>query len=58
MLFASAQRPRSAHPIRPFVFEANPEKFELVATNPLSEPSNSTPAISNGEVFIRTHEAL
>ncbi|HEY0548935.1 MAG TPA: PQQ-binding-like beta-propeller repeat protein [Verrucomicrobiae bacterium] len=41
-----------------FVFKANPEKFELVSTNPLNEPSNSTPAISNGEVFIRTHRAL
>ena len=41
-----------------FVFKANPEKFELIATNPLNEPSNSTPAISNGEVFIRTHRAL
>jgi outer membrane protein assembly factor BamB len=41
-----------------FVFKANPEKFELVATNPLNEPSNSTPAISNGEIFIRTHRAL
>lgn len=41
-----------------FVIKANPEKLELVSTNPLGEPSNSTPAISNGEIFIRTHQAL
>ena len=33
-------------------------KFELIATNPLGELSNSTPAFSNGEVFLRTHAAL
>jgi outer membrane protein assembly factor BamB len=41
-----------------FVLKANPEKLEVVATNPLNEMSNSTPAISNGEIFIRTHQAL
>jgi outer membrane protein assembly factor BamB len=40
------------------VFKANPEKFEVVSTNPLKEHSNSTPAISNGELFIRTYQAL
>jgi outer membrane protein assembly factor BamB len=40
------------------VMKANPEKFELISTNPLKEPSTSTPAISNGELFIRTHKAL
>jgi len=40
------------------VLSANPEKLELISTNPLHEPSNSTPAISNGEIFIRTHQAL
>ncbi len=33
-------------------------KFEVIATNPLGELSNSTPAFSNGEIFIRTHTAL
>jgi outer membrane protein assembly factor BamB len=41
-----------------FVMKANPEKLELVSINALSEPSNSTPAISQGEIFIRTHQAL
>ena len=41
-----------------FVFKANPEKLEVVATNPLNEPSNATPALSNGEIFIRTDRAL
>jgi outer membrane protein assembly factor BamB len=41
-----------------FVFKANPEKLELLATNALNELSNATPAISNGEIFIRTHQAL
>jgi outer membrane protein assembly factor BamB len=41
-----------------FVIKANPEKLEIVSTNPLSELSNSTPAVSDGQIFIRTHEAL
>jgi outer membrane protein assembly factor BamB len=41
-----------------FVFKANPEKLEVVAINSFGEMSNSTPAISNGEIFIRTHGAL
>ncbi|MHC4877143.1 MAG: outer membrane protein assembly factor BamB family protein [Planctomycetota bacterium] len=36
------------------VFAPNTEKFERLAENPLGEPSNSTPAFSNGEIFIRT----
>jgi outer membrane protein assembly factor BamB len=41
-----------------FVFKPNPEKFDLTATNELGEKSNSTPAVSNGEIFIRTFKAL
>jgi outer membrane protein assembly factor BamB len=40
-----------------FVFKASP-KFELVSVNSLGEPSNSSIVPSNGELFIRTHEAL
>lgn len=40
-----------------FVFRASPQ-FELLAVNPLGEPSNSSIAPSNGELFIRTHAAL
>lgn len=40
------------------VFAPNPEKFEKLAVNELGEESNSTPAISNGEIFIRTFEAV
>lgn len=40
------------------VFRPNPRKFELLATNALGEDSNSTPAISNGEMFIRTFKNL
>jgi hypothetical protein len=40
-----------------FVLRAAP-KFEIIATNPLGELSNSTPALSDGEIFIRTHGAL
>ncbi|MCA9143912.1 MAG: PQQ-binding-like beta-propeller repeat protein [Planctomycetales bacterium] len=36
------------------VFRPNPDKYEGLATNELGEPSNSTPAISDGEIFIRT----
>ncbi len=40
------------------VFRANPEKYEELAQNKLDEPSNSTIAISNGEIFLRTTEHL
>ena len=33
-------------------------KFEVIATNPVGELSNSTLALSNGEIFLRTHAAL
>ncbi|HLF91969.1 MAG TPA: PQQ-binding-like beta-propeller repeat protein, partial [Planctomycetota bacterium] len=40
------------------VFKPNPQKFELVARNELKEESNSTPAVSDGRIFIRTFKAL
>lgn len=40
-----------------FVFKASP-KFELLATNPLGERSNSSIVPSNGDLLIRTHKAL
>jgi hypothetical protein len=41
-----------------FVLRASPEEFEQISVNPLREHCNTTPAISNGEIFIRTHQAL
>lgn len=41
-----------------FVFKAAPEKFVLIARNSVKEPSNSTLAISDGDLFLRTHQAL
>jgi 4-hydroxy-tetrahydrodipicolinate reductase len=32
--------------------------FEVIATNSLGEHSNSSVAISNGEIFLRTHKSL
>ena len=40
------------------VFAPNTDKFESIARNDLGEASNSTPAFSDGEIFIRTHERL
>lgn len=40
-----------------FVFKASPQ-FALVAVNSLGERSNSSIAASDGELFIRTHQAL
>lgn len=40
------------------VFRANPEKFELLAENDLGEASNSTLAIADRQVFLRTFENL
>jgi len=34
------------------------DKFEVLAVNPLGEPTNSTLAASEGQLFLRTHEAL
>jgi len=36
------------------VFKPNPEKLELLASNDLGESSNATPAISDGQIFLRT----
>lgn len=33
-------------------------KFELLASNPVGELSNSTLALSGGQIFLRTHNAL
>ncbi len=41
-----------------YVFAPNPEKFELLATNELGESTNSTPAISDGQIFLRTFQAV
>ena len=40
------------------VFRANPKEFKLLAANDLKEQSHATPAISGGEIFIRTHHSL
>jgi outer membrane protein assembly factor BamB len=40
-----------------FIFKASP-KFELVSTNALGESSNSSIVPSDGELFIRTSQAL
>ena len=40
------------------VFRGTPEGFELLAQNDFGEPSNATPAISDGEIFLRTDRNL
>jgi outer membrane protein assembly factor BamB len=37
-----------------YVFAPNPEKLEILAKNELGEPTNSTLAISDGQIFLRT----
>ncbi len=32
--------------------------FEILATNPLGEDSHSTPAVSNGVMYLRTYTHL
>ena len=39
------------------VFRAAP-KFELIATNSVGEYSNSTLAVSDGAIYLRTHKSL
>jgi outer membrane protein assembly factor BamB len=36
------------------VFRPDPGKLEVLAMNDLGEPSNTTPAISDGQIFLRT----
>jgi outer membrane protein assembly factor BamB len=40
-----------------FILKASP-KFELLATNSLDEMTQSSMAISDGEIFIRTYKHL
>jgi len=41
-----------------FVFRLNPKQYDEVAQNKLNEVCNATPALSDGEIFIRTHKHL
>ena len=47
-IYATSQRGNT------LVFAADPKQFKLIAKNSLGERTNSTPAISNGQMFIRT----
>ncbi len=40
------------------VFTADSERLEVLSVNPLDERTNSTPAVSDGRIFLRTYEAL
>ena len=40
-----------------FVFRASPD-YQLLSTNSLQEQSNSSIAVSDGDIFIRTHKSL
>lgn len=40
------------------VFKPDHEQFDVVAENDLGETSNSTPAFSDGEIFLRTFQAV
>jgi hypothetical protein len=40
------------------IFAPNPAKLEILRVNHLNEPSNSTPAFSNGEIILRTFKAV
>lgn len=40
------------------VLAPNKDRYELLAENDLGEQSNSTPAVSDGQIFLRTFDAL
>jgi len=40
------------------VFAPDPKKFVPLAVNRLGEPTNATPAISDGEIFLRTSKSV
>jgi outer membrane protein assembly factor BamB len=48
----------STHKGKTLVFAADPKEWKLLATNDLGERINATPAISDGQIFIRTWKAL
>lgn len=43
---------------RTVVIKPNPEKLEVLSVNELGENCNATPAISDGQIFIRTFKGL
>jgi outer membrane protein assembly factor BamB len=48
----------SSHQGKTLVFAPDPNAWKLLATNDLGERINATPAISDGQLFIRTWKAL
>jgi outer membrane protein assembly factor BamB len=48
----------STHKGKTLVFAADPKEWKLLATNDLGERINATPAISDGQMFIRSWKAL
>jgi outer membrane protein assembly factor BamB len=40
------------------VLQLDPKAVKILAANSLGEKSNSTPALSDGEIFLRTHKAI
>jgi hypothetical protein len=40
------------------VFAPNPQRLEMLAKNEVGEPTNSTLALSDRQVFLRTFEHL
>jgi outer membrane protein assembly factor BamB len=40
------------------VFRPNPEKFELLGVNKLNSPGNSTMAVADGSIYLRTFDSL
>lgn len=52
LLYATGQKGET------IIFKPNPNRFELVGRNRLDETCNATPAIVDGQIFIRTYKAL
>ena len=40
------------------MLEPNPEECKVLAENKLGEQTEASPAFSNGQIFIRTHQSL
>jgi outer membrane protein assembly factor BamB len=41
-----------------WVLAADPERLQVLAKNPLGEPTRATPAVSDGRLFLRTFSHL
>ena len=58
LVFAAGRLYATTQDGQTFVFAADPDRLEVLSTNQIGEHTNSTLAISENQVFLRTYKAL